>query len=72
MPLLVVGMVGLIDLAQDHLFLRVVRGADFRRSLEGHVLEHMRQTGDARHLLGRAHIDVGKKGNDGRFRTLID
>ena len=64
--------VGGIDRLQRYHFGLVVGGADLGRALERHVLEHMRQAGDARDFLGRADVDEVEEGNHGRNGALVD
>jgi hypothetical protein len=71
-PLRVVGDVGLLHLLQGGLLGGVVGGADDVRPLEGHVLEHVGQAGDAGHLAVGPHVDVDVEGEDRRFGPLQD
>jgi hypothetical protein len=65
-------MVRLIDLGEDLRFGLVVGGADLRGSFEGHVLEHVGETGDPRHLLRRPDVDIGVEGNHRSSGPLDD
>jgi hypothetical protein len=65
-------MVRLVDLGEGPRFGLVVGGADLRGSFEGHVLEHVGETGDPRHLLGRADVDIGVEGNHRSSGPLDD
>ena len=53
--------VDLFDLVQGFLFRRPVLGADGFAALEGHVLEHVRQTGLAGRIVDRAGVHVSMK-----------
>ena len=56
-------------LRQRRFFRRDVGGPDIVRSLEGHVLHHVRQPGLALGILRIAGVHHGEKGEDRRLRT---
>ena len=64
--------IGLFHVLQRRFFFFVILRSYVRRSLERHVLEHMRQAGDPRHFLRRACIDHRSEREHGRFRSLHD
>jgi hypothetical protein len=66
------GLVGRLHLLESPLLGLVVAGPDVRSPLEGHVLEHVSQAGDARHLLRGAHVDQRREGEDRGHRPLRD
>ena len=66
----VVGGVGRLDRLERRLLLRVVGGPDAVGALEGHVLEHVGEAGDAGHLAVAAHVHVGEEGEDRRLGAL--
>ena len=57
---------------QRNLLGGVIRGADLAGSLEGQVLEHMRQAALARGVVHVARIDKGGVAEDRRLRPLAD
>jgi hypothetical protein len=63
-------VVGPVDLRQRGFLGGVIQGAEGARALERHVLEHVRQPGDAGHLLGRADVGVGEKRSHWRLMPL--
>jgi hypothetical protein len=65
----IVGPVGSLHFLERDLLGGVVGRADRVGSFEGHVLEHVRETGDPRLILRRACIDEGVEGEDRRFST---
>ncbi len=60
----------LLHFFERRFFLRVIARADARAALERHVLEHVRQAGDARHFLRGADVRVRVKRNHGRIVPL--
>ena len=67
-----VGVVGRLHLGQRNLFGGVVVGADLAGSLEGQVLEHVRQAALARGVVHVAGVDEGGVAEDRRLRPLAD
>ena len=67
-----VGVVGGFHLGQRHFFGGVVGGADLAGSLEGQVLEHVRQTALAGGVVHVAGVDKGGVAEDRRLRPFAD
>ena len=67
-----VGVVGRFHLGQRNLFGGVIFGADLAGSLEGQVLEHMRQAALARGVVHVARVNKGGIAEDRRLRPLAD
>jgi len=68
----VVGCVGHLDLGEGYLLRRIVGGADLGGSLEGHVLEHVREAAVAERIVGRACIHQGVEAEDRSLGALAD
>ncbi len=64
------GAAQLFLLGDDLKILGVVPGANRRRAFEHHVLEQMRNAGDARMFVGAAHVRHPTTGNRGIVRAL--
>ena len=62
--------VDLVDLLHRLALFAQVLGPDLVGSLEGHVLEHVRQAGTALFLVHAADADLGEVGEHGRARTF--
>ena len=60
-------VVGSVNLVEGSLFCGVIRRADSRCPLEGHVLEHVRQPRNALDLIYRPHVGIGGERSDGRI-----
>ena len=68
----VVGVVGLLDVFERHLFIGIIARPDLVGALEGHVLEHVSQAGDPGVFAVGAHVHVSEERENRRFVPLAN
>src|SRR5208283_1281433 len=64
--------IGHFNFGQRNFLVGIVARSDRVSSLEGHVLEHVREARFVHGILHRAGIHVGEEGEDRRLGTLTD